>query len=214
MKISVLCTDLAHPVVPRLRQWLGEMNTLHHDVQLCFDKGDLTAGDILFLVSCSQIIGHFERRMFRASLVLHASDLPEGRGWSPHVWSVLKGADRIVVCLAEATNPVDTGAVWLKTEFRLEGHELLTEINDKLFSSELALMTQAVRDFGAIMPVLQTGEPGPYMRKRTPEDSRLDVERSIAAQFDLLRVVDNERFPAFFEHRGHRYILRIEKASK
>ena len=30
----------------------------------------------------------------------------------------------------------------------------------------------------------------------------------------LVRTVDNERYPAFFELRGHRYVVRIEKASK
>jgi methionyl-tRNA formyltransferase len=33
----------------------------------------------------------------------------------------------------------------------------------------------------------------------------------LAEQFDLLRVVDSERFPAFFEYRGRRYKLKIEK---
>ena len=32
------------------------------------------------------------------------------------------------------------------------------------------------------------------------------------AQFDLLRVVDTERYPAFFDCRGRRYIVKIEKA--
>jgi methionyl-tRNA formyltransferase len=190
------------------------MERLDHRVQLCFRKGDLSAGDLLFLVSCAEIIRDTERRKFRASLVLHASDLPQGRGWSPHVWSILNGASRIVVSLAEAADPVDTGRIWLKTEFLLEGHELLPEINDRLFSSELELMTRAVRDFGSLQPTPQQGEPGPYMVKRTPEDSRLDVHRTIAEQFNVLRVVDNERFPAFFEYLGRRYVVKIQKAGK
>jgi len=50
------------------------------------------------------------------------------------------------------------------------------------------------------------------MPKRTPQHSQLDPHRSIAEQFDLLRVVDNDRYPAFMDFRGARYVIKIEKA--
>lgn len=212
MNLSILCTDSGHPVVPRLRQWLQEMAALGHATALCFDKRDLAGGDILFLVSCSQLIGAAERGKFATVLVLHASDLPRGRGLSPHVWSILNGENEIAVCVLEAADPVDSGPVWIRTRFALEGHELLPEINEKLFSAELALMTQVVESYRALTPTPQRGEPGPYMQKRTCEDSRLDAGKSIADQFDLLRIVDNDRYPAFFDYRGKRYLIRIEKA--
>jgi len=182
-----------------------------HTASLCYDKVDLQGGDILFLVSCSQIIRDTERKKYRATLVLHASDLPNGRGWSPYVWSILSGANQITVCLLEANAPVDSGAIWLKTMFALEGHELLPEINEKLFAAELSLMTQAVERFGAITATAQCGDPGPYMPKRTPKDSRLDPNKTLAEQFDVLRVADNTRYPAFFDHLGKRYLIKIEK---
>jgi methionyl-tRNA formyltransferase len=212
MKVEILTSDPAHPVVPRLREWLEVTRRDGHDAQLHFDRSALTGGDILFLVSCGQIIRQAERSRYRAALVLHASDLPRGRGWSPHVWAIVNGASTITLCMLEAQDPVDSGPVWLRARFELEGHELLPEINDKLFDAELALMTRAVERFDEIVPVEQQGEPGEYMQRRTPDHSRLDPDRSIAEQFDLLRVVDNDRYPAFFHHRGHRYVLKIEKA--
>lgn len=182
-----------------------------HNISLSFDKKDITNGDILFLVSCGQMISNTERQKFRTVLVLHASNLPKGRGWSPHIWSIINGANQITVCLLEANDPVDSGAIWVKTEFTLEGHELLPEINEKLFAAELLLMTQAVEKFEAITPMPQYGEPGPYMQKRTPLDSQLDPDKTLAEQFDLLRVVDNEKYPAFIVHRGMRYLIKITK---
>jgi methionyl-tRNA formyltransferase len=182
-----------------------------HAVRLCHNRADLAGGDVLFLVSCSQIVRASERQKYRAVLVLHASDLPQGRGWSPYIWEIVRGASEFTVSLLEASEPVDSGRIWLKAKCRLEGHELLPEIHARLFAAELELMTQAVERFEAMKPQAQQGDPGPYFRRRTPEDSRLDPERSIAEQFDLLRVVDSERFPAFFELRGHRYRLTIEK---
>jgi methionyl-tRNA formyltransferase len=211
MKISVLCTDPRHPVVPRLMEWRDAMAGAGHGVSLCFDKQDLVGGDILFLVSCSQLIGDAEREKFPVVLVLHASDLPTGRGWSPHIWSILEGESRITVCLLEAASRVDSGAIWMKAQFALEGHELLPEINQKLFSAELDLMSEAVRNHGALESTPQSGDPGPYRQRRTPADSRLDPGKTIAEQFDLLRVVDNERYPAFFDFRGKRYVVKIAK---
>ena len=211
MEISVFCTDPSHPVVESLGGWIAEMSFRGHTAILCYDKAGLQGGDILFLVSCSQIIRIAERTKYRATLVLHASDLPKGRGWSPYAWAILSGVNQITLCLLEANDPVDSGAIWLKTEFFLEGHELLPEINEKLFAAELSLMTQAVEQFGSITPTAQCGDPGPYMPKRTPKDSRLDPHKTLAEQFDLLRVVDNTRYPAFFDYRGKRYRLTIEK---
>jgi methionyl-tRNA formyltransferase len=212
MNISVLCTDPKHPVVDSLKAWSRDMSSKGHIVTLVFDKAELQGGDILFLVSCSQMIRDAERQQYKAALVLHASDLPKGRGWSPHVWSILGGENQITLSLLEASEPVDSGAIWMKTTISLEGHELLQEINEKLFAAELKLMTQAVEDFGTIKPIQQAGDPGPYMPKRLPADSQLDPNKTIAEQFDLLRVVDSQRFPAFFNFRGKKYLIQIEKA--
>lgn len=212
MIISILCTDPNHPVVKSLQGWVIEMTSKGNIVSLLFDKSELPGGDILFLVSCSQIIRDDERNKYRATLVLHASDLPKGRGWSPYIWSILDGANQVTVSLLEASDPVDSGAVWLKATFELQGHELLPEINAKLFAAEISLMTRSVEQFDSIKPIRQIGDPGPYMEKRTPADSRLDPHKSIAEQFNLLRVVDSQRYPAFFDYQGMRYLIKIEKA--
>lgn len=212
MNISILCTDKKHPVVKRLQEWVEKMSLKGHSVFLHYDKDELRGGDILFLVSCSQLVRDKERNLYKSSLVLHASDLPKGRGWSPYIWEVLNGGNQITVTLLEASEPVDSGAIWLKTQFTLEGHELLSEINAKVFDSELSLMYQAVDRFETIDPIPQEGDLGNYMPKRSPIDSRLDPHKSIAEQFNLLRVVDSERYPAFFDYQGKRYLIKIEKS--
>lgn len=214
MRISILCTDGFHPVVPRLTAWASKMRSIGHDVVLFADKKHLTGGDILFLVSCSQIIRATERSLYKVCLVLHASDLPKGRGWSPHIWAIQGGEYIITVSLLEANDAVDTGPIWFKTKFELEGHELLQEINNLLFNAELSLMDRAVAEFNSVRPQIQKGDSGDYMERRTPLNSQIDPSLSLASQFDLLRIVDNDRYPAFFDYRGHRYILRVEKSDK
>lgn len=41
-------------------------------------------------------------------------------------------------------------------------------------------------------------------------DSQLESEISLAEQFNLLRVVVNLRYPAFFHLRGRRYVHQLQ----
>ncbi|MGD9713180.1 MAG: formyltransferase family protein [Thermomicrobiales bacterium] len=210
MRISVLCSSSSHPIYPWLERWIAQLDS-SHQVQLVERKVDLAGGDILFLISCHEIIGRHDRARYRATLVVHSSDLPEGRGWSPHVWQVLEGRNEIVVSLLEAADSVDAGPIWAKRRFQLEGHELYDEINDKLFSISIELMMLAVTSFGTLEPKPQDDRVPTYYRRRTPEDSRIDPYQSIATQFNLLRVCDPDRFPAFFELKGKIYTIQLDK---
>lgn len=213
MKISILCSDAKHPVYPHLKRWCDELVSRGHTSEIAQNSHQLSAGDLLFLVSCTELIPPEIKEKYTASLVLHASDLPEGRGWSPYIQAILEGRNSITVSLLEAQEPVDTGDIWCKTQFHLDGHELLEEIHEKLFEAEIELMNQALSIWQDIQPSKQPDSGSSYYSKRSPEDSQLDVNKTIAEQFNLLRVVDNDRFPAFFEYRGQRYRLKIEKAN-
>ena len=105
----------------------------------------------------------------RANLVIHASDLPRGRGWSPHVWQILEGSQDVVVSLIEAQDEVDTGPIWAQRHLVLEGHELHEEINSRLFAIELELMDHALELFGHATPVHQEGVPSYYPRRKPEE---------------------------------------------
>jgi hypothetical protein len=59
------------------------------------------------------------------------------------------------------------------------------------------------------MPIQQMGETS-WFKRRKQADSKLDPNKSILEQFGLLRTVDNERYPAYFELAGRRYFLKIE----
>ena len=38
-----------------------------------------------------------------------------------------------------------------------------------------------------------------------------DISKSLDDQFNLLRTVDNNEYPAFFEINGRRYVIKIEE---
>lgn len=211
MRISVLCSDPAHPIYDVLAEWCTE-HAMLHQVELVNICADLSGGDLLFLISCTEIIGPHLRNRYRKCLVIHASDLPEGRGWSPLVWQIIEGRGEIAVTLLEAAEKVDSGDIWKKVYLKFEGHELADEIYNALFAAELELMDFGVRNFESVIPEPQADSAPSYYRRRTPEDSRIDPHKSLAEQFDLLRVADNKRYPAFFDYRGCRYEISLKKS--
>jgi methionyl-tRNA formyltransferase len=211
MKISVLCSDALHPVNAHLEAWVAA-HAQEHRISIVRRKAELPGGDILFLVSCGEIIHESDRAGYRVSLVLHASDLPRGRGWSPHVWEIISGADQMTVSLLEVADPVDSGRIWRKLSFPVPPDALWDDINTCLFEAEIELINFAVTNFNHIEPTPQDSTVTPsYYRRRTPDDSRIDPEKSIASQFDRIRVCDPQRYPAFFELYGKRYKLTLEK---
>jgi UDP-2,4-diacetamido-2,4,6-trideoxy-beta-L-altropyranose hydrolase len=207
--VDVLCSDLQHPIRSHLETWCSQ----HRDAKLCAQASELRGGDFLFLISCQELIPAAVRARYRYCLVAHASDLPRGRGMSPHVWQIIEGRNELTVSLLEAAEPFDTGSIWTKQSFRLEGHELCDEINSALFARELALMDWALIHHDSVSPQAQAGVPS-YFKRRTPEDSRLDPMKSIAEQFELLRIADPIRYPAFFDFRGYRYQISLSKRER
>lgn len=211
MRISLLCSDERHPVNDCLKMWMSAQQGTHQ-VELVRKKSELSGGDILFMISCAEIVGAADRSAYHATLVLHASNLPLGRGWSPHIWQLIEGADEITLSLLEAEDKVDSGRIWKKLKFPVPKHALWSEINARLFDAEIELIDFAVSEFEQIRPTTQDSSVEPsYYPRRTPCDSRVDPSQSIASQFDRIRVCDPNRFPAFFELHGKRYKLILEK---
>lgn len=200
---AILCTDRNHPIWPKLEAFCWA-----HGFYLESNTDNLCGGDLLFLVSCTERISAEIRSKYRRVFVLHESDLPSGRGWSPVAHQILEGSTEIAVSLIWAADEIDAGDIWAQKKVTIPNHFLAQEISDALFYAKADLMVRAI--FWTVSPRKQEGEPT-YYKRRTPEDCELDPNKTIAEQFDLLRICE-PRYPAFFNHRGHKYVLEVRKA--
>ena len=182
-----------------------------HAVRWIHEPAQLAPGDVCLLLSCGRLLSAEQLAMHRHNLVVHESDLPLGQGWSPMTWQILEGVSSIPITLFEAVSDLDAGPIHLQTSFILNGTELVNEWRQLQAEATINLCLQWLYNYQVLInsAYTQTGE-ATYYRRRRPADSQLDPERTLAEQFDLLRVVDNERYPAFFEWRGRRYQLQIE----
>jgi len=170
-------------------------------------------GELCFILNCSKLVKPDVLQRHCHNLVVHASDLPKGKGWSPWTWQILEGKNRIPLTLFEAVEAVDSGTIYLQQWIDFEGHELIGEIRDVLATTIISMCERFVELYPEIIACgkEQKGEESFYPRRRQ-EDSSLDIDKTIREQFELLRVVDNERYPAYFDYNGFRYTLKIEKS--
>lgn len=209
MKIVILNSSVDHPINQDLREFYNQLRS-DHDIKILRSFREASGGDILFLISCNEIVPTEVLKSYKHSFVLHASNLPKGRGWSPHIWEIINGSSELTLSMIEAAPEVDTGAIYLKKNIKISKTALWDEINKKLFSEEIKLMKYAVQNIGNMsLTPQESGET--YYKKRTVNDSQLDISKSIMSQFNLIRVCDPNRYPAFFEINGEKFKLTIEK---
>ena len=111
----------------------------------------------------------------------------------------------------EATADLDAGPIYLQLQIALKGHELVEEWRSFQAEATLELCLVWFDRYREVVAAgqAQQGEASHYRRRR-PADSQLDPERSLAEQINLLRVVDNQRYPAFFHWHGRRYRLQVQ----
>jgi len=172
-------------------------------------------GDICFLLSCGQLMLKKIMNRNKINLVVHESSVPTGKGWSPLTWQILEGKNRISITLLEVADKVDSGKIYLQDEMVFEGHELIDELRAVQANRTFKLCGKFIDQFPFILDKgkIQEGKSSFY-KKRGLMDSEIDAENTISESFNLLRTVDNKRYPAFFYIKGEKYKLQIEKYKK
>ena len=164
--------------------------------------------ETVFILSYHRIIPEQYLKQHRHNLVIHAADLPQGKGWAPLTWQVLEGKNDIVFTLFEADASTDNGPFYLKKTLHLSGYELAPELRALQAQLCVSMCKEYLEHQDDLPAQTQSGSESFY-RKRTAADSKMDLAQTLEQQFNLLRTVDNNDYPAFFVKDGHKYILKI-----
>ena len=214
LKVSLIISDERHPINSWIETWMNERPE-GQLAEIVRTSDQAKGGDICFLVSCTEILPKEFMQRYKHVLVIHASDLPKGRGWSPHIWGIIKGQEELTLSLLEASEKVDSGDIWHKSIHHIPKYFLYHEIIEVINKAHIDLIDYAVKHHLTIDPLPQDLKITPtYFSKRTPADSEILVNESIASQFDLLRVCDKDRFPSFFYLHGKKFKITIEHSDE
>lgn len=206
-KIKILIDDLDSWMIPYGKILTEKLCQKGYKTELINSHDDIDNGYCLFLLSCSRKLKKLDA--FKYNIVIHASDLPRGKGWSPLTWQILEGKNSVPISVFEANEKIDAGKIYLKSNLILQGDELINQVREKLYS-EIETLVFRFLEMNKSKAIEQMGKESFYSR-RNKNDSELDIKKSIESQFNLLRVCDNEKYPAFFYKGNKKYILKIYK---
>lgn len=209
MNITILTDNLnswVQPYVDILKQKIPSFHTVNH----IFKQKDIKQGDLLLILGCEKIINQKYLLLNKNNIVVHPSELPKGKGFSPLAWQILEGKNKITLSLFEAVEEVDSGDIYLQDQLCLEGHELNEEIKDMQGRKTIDLILRFITIYPKISGKKQIGKETFYKRRKA-KDLEIDPKKSIEEQFNLFRIADNERYPIFFNFKNIRYNLKIFK---
>jgi len=166
---------------------------------------------IVFVLSYTKILKKNFINRNKKILILHPSKLPKDKGFAPVQNQILRNKRLIHCCLLEAhEKKVDSGDIIYRDTFLLSGHELSEEIRKKQAIAQLKLIRKFLKNYPRFIAYKQKGI-STFNKRRKPEDSELNIDRNIKSQFNLLRICDNDFYPAFFRYKKNTYIIKLFK---
>tara|TARA_B100001057_G_scaffold501284_1_gene623201 strand:+ start:15067 stop:15723 length:657 start_codon:yes stop_codon:yes gene_type:complete len=169
--------------------------------------------DILFIINYTKKIDLNKFSSKSINLVIHESDLPKGKGFAPLQWQVLQNKKNIIFTMIQINKIIDSGPIVMKKMLRLNGLELYDELRFLQAKTIFKMIDLFIKKYPKIKFKKQKGK-STFYRKRTTQDSKLNINSSIKSQFNKLRVTNNNDWPAFFIYRKQKYIVKIFKDDK
>jgi len=197
-------------ILPFGEAFVASLNAGGDQAELCHSYDEMPEGEVAMFLGCIHIASSAVLQRHRYNLVVHESDLPHGRGFSPLTWQTIEGRTEIPICLLEAADEADAGVVYGRDTMQFGGHELIGEMRVVQAARTMTLCQGFLNEDNPPTGLPQKGVASHYPRRR-PVDSALDPNETLVAQFNILRTVDNERYPAYFDLHGHRYRLSVTK---
>ena len=191
------------------KKLMTQFHKLGYSPDLFYDHLDISDRyEIVFILSYFRVFENDELSKHKHNIVIHESDLPKGKGWSPYAWQIIEGKNSIPVTMFEANEGIDSGEIYFKDYIELDGSELYDDIKNKQALKKIEMCISFVLNYDDMVSYRQEGQETFY-RRRFPDDSELDVDASIRSQFNLLRCVSNSDYPAFFVINDIKYTVRI-----
>jgi methionyl-tRNA formyltransferase len=142
-------------------------------------------------------------------VVMHSSDLPEGRGWAPIYYAFSEQKSEHVISGILAAEEVDTGDVIVRARFPIEAGYTAPFIRSLDNELSVVLVAKILEHWpdGDPVGVRQVGL-GSYRPRRYPSDNEIDLSRPLIEVLPHLRGVESAS-PAFFCYENVKYLIEV-----
>tara|TARA_Y100000590_G_scaffold84200_1_gene94074 strand:- start:34900 stop:35568 length:669 start_codon:yes stop_codon:yes gene_type:complete len=211
VKVCFLTDPKNNWIKKDIKKFVSKLSKKKYLAKVTEDENKSTNHDVLFILGYTKIIKEKLLNKNKYNLVIHESDLPKGKGFSPIQWQILDNKKNIKSKLIDCSSKkVDSGDVYFTKEIKLDGTELYEEWRKKQSNVTMELIKKFLKIYPNIKKTKQFGK-STFLKKRFPQDSKININKPIRSQFNLLRVCNNKRWPAFFLFKKKKYIIKIYK---
>ena len=208
LKVGFLLDKNNNWIIHDIKKFVNNLNKKKFIIKISYNYEKFLNFDILFILNYTKIIDSKVLDRIKLPIVIHASDLPRGKGFAPLIWQVLENKKNIKVTMIKAVKKVDSGPVIFKDTLKLNGTELYEELRKKLSNVIIRLINKLLINYPNIKFIPQKGN-STFYKKRTAENSKININKSIKSQFNLLRTCNYQKWPAFFYFKKKKYIIKI-----
>jgi len=173
---------------------------------------DPFAGCTLISISFPYLLPGDLLAKFRVCLNVHPTLLPHYRGPTSGAYILVNNEPETGSTVQEIDAGMDTGPIVLQRTVKLSRFDTIRSMQRKTFALEPDLLIDALQlmDTPGFEPVQQDESQATiYPKKRRPEDSEIDPNKSLVELFDTIRACDPEDFPAFFFIEGQKVCIRL-----
>lgn len=143
-------------------------------------------------------------------LGIHPSDLPKYRGGSPIQNQIIDGINQTKVSLFTISEKLDQGDIWLKEDLNLNGKNMEI-IFSEIERSSTKLLNNFFNKYPNIKPLKQDITKGSYFKRRTPKQSRLEIDdfknKSLEEIYNYIRCLTDPYPNAFIEDKNGNKLL-------
>ena len=192
------------------RNFVKKFKTSKFNFKFFYDYKNIKKYSIVFVLGYTKIIKPELLKNNVLNLTVHESDLPKNKGFSPVQYQILNNQNIIKTCLIDLSDKVDCGKIYAKSTIKFDGTELYDEIREKQSTNTYYLISSFLKSYPNINGIKQKGKSN-FLKKRYPKDSKLDINKSIKENFNILRISNNKSWPAFFMYKGKKFKLNIFK---
>jgi len=142
-------------IIPYARALVESLKERGLDAAYADSPDKVRAGWINFMLGCTRIVSNAVLQLNKYNLVIHESDLPQGRGFAPMAWQILEGKRSIPICLLDAADSVDAGDIWIRDVIELDGTELCEEWRTLQGEKTAQLCLKFVDEYETLKPMKQ-----------------------------------------------------------
>ena len=142
---------------------------------------------------------------------IHASLLPRYAGGAPLVWAIINGEKRTGVTLFQLDDGVDDGDIISQKHFSIGFKDTIKEVYEKAAVISKNILVKALKNVSRLKPKPQDRKNIKIYPQRTPEDGRIDLNRTALEIYNFIRA-QSFPYPGAFITAGDGKKVIIEKA--